>query len=341
VWLSRHSRWALKPPIASVVLSSYNYGHLIEDAIESVRGQDFPSDELEIIVVDDGSTDDTPRRLLRYESAVRYIRKDNGGQASALNVGIRAARGTVVSLLDADDIWYRDKLRRVIREFEDPAVDVVNHHMDVVDAGGRRLGRLPDPHTQGPMPFDPRPLRSYLGGRLPFFPPTSGMSIRASCLRRIGSIPEEFRICADLYLLAILPFYAHEFRLVELPLAEYRIHGQNHWSGPAGAPRPDAMIRVLRLACSHVERVARDLGHDPRHLTRTFRAMEAEQTIALYRLQGRRLAALWAACRLDDPRLDGDRLSKLRRRASKVLSVIMPETHARLRERYRRSRVGQ
>lgn len=333
---------ATRYPMVSVVIGSYNYGHFIEDAIESVRNQSFPVEEVEIVVVDDGSTDDTRERLRKYAGALRYIYKENGGQATAFNTGLREARGEIVALLDADDLWHRDKLSSVVREFEsDPAVDVVHHYMEVVGRDGQVIGMLPDARAQGVISFSRRPLASYLNGQLPFTPPTSGMSIRADCLRKLAPIPEEYRICADLYILSLLPFHAREFRLVERPLGRYRIHGANTWTGPAGAPKPEAMIRFHRLTLKYIEATAREFGQDASRLKRTFEAMEAELTIELYKRDRHRLAALRAACRLDDPKLDGHRLALLMRRAGKMLSIIVPdEEYIALRRRWRRSRLS-
>src|ERR1043166_8636595 len=77
-----------RAPFISVLIGTYNYGVFIEDAIDSVLRQTFAPGETEIVVVDDGSTDDTRERLKRYKGAIRYVYKENGGQASALNVGL-------------------------------------------------------------------------------------------------------------------------------------------------------------------------------------------------------------------------------------------------------------
>ena len=88
-------------PLFSVIITTYNYGHLVKRAIESVLAQDFR--DYELIVVDDGSTDDTEKRLVQYSGRLHYIKKENGGQSSAINVGARHARGTYIYVLDADD----------------------------------------------------------------------------------------------------------------------------------------------------------------------------------------------------------------------------------------------
>jgi glycosyltransferase involved in cell wall biosynthesis len=92
----------------SAVIPTFNRGRLLERAVESVVGQSRPADE--IIVVDDGSTDDTPERIQRFAGAVRYFRQDNAGGAAARNRGVSVAEGEWVAFLDSDDLWQPDHL---------------------------------------------------------------------------------------------------------------------------------------------------------------------------------------------------------------------------------------
>src|SRR5580700_8026024 len=103
----------MRTPFFTVLIDTYNYGQYIEEAVQSVLAQSFPEEEREIVVVDDGSTDDTAERLKKYGDGIRYLRKANGGQASAFNFGFEQARVEVIALLDADDVWLPDKLGRV------------------------------------------------------------------------------------------------------------------------------------------------------------------------------------------------------------------------------------
>lgn len=97
-------------PTVSVVIPAYNAVAFLPRAVESVLGQTYS--DFELIVVDDGSTDETPQVMEEYEDDVRYVRKENGGSASARNRGIREARGEYIALLDADDVWLPEKLER-------------------------------------------------------------------------------------------------------------------------------------------------------------------------------------------------------------------------------------
>src|SRR6476660_8740220 len=118
----------MNAPLVTVLIDTYNYGRYVEEAVESVLAQEFPREQREILVVDDGSTDDTEERLKKYGDSIRYLRKPNGGQASAFNFGFAAARGEIVAMLDADDVWLPDKLRRMCDIFDkNPDAGMVYH----------------------------------------------------------------------------------------------------------------------------------------------------------------------------------------------------------------------
>src|ERR1700678_2794924 len=104
-------------PLISVLIDTYNHERYIEQAIVSVLEQDFPSDDVEILVVDDGSTDKTSSIIRRFVPRVRYLRKENGGQASAFNAAISEARGEIIAFLDGDDWWAKEKLSAVLDAF--------------------------------------------------------------------------------------------------------------------------------------------------------------------------------------------------------------------------------
>jgi glycosyltransferase involved in cell wall biosynthesis len=98
-----------RPGLVSVVIPSYNYGHFIADAVEGALAQDYAP--VEVIVIDDGSTDGTHDRLAPYASRIRYVYQRNRGLSAARNTGVRLANGEWIALLDADDVWHRNKLR--------------------------------------------------------------------------------------------------------------------------------------------------------------------------------------------------------------------------------------
>ena len=120
-------------PFVSVLIDTYNHERFIEKSIVSVLEQDFPASEREVIVVDDGSTDRAPEIVKKFEPRVRLLRKQNGGQASAFNVGIPECKGEIVAFLDGDDWWTSNKLTRVAQAMiADPSVGIVGHGIHVV-----------------------------------------------------------------------------------------------------------------------------------------------------------------------------------------------------------------
>jgi glycosyltransferase involved in cell wall biosynthesis len=122
-------------PKVSVVIPTYNYGRFIGEAIESILAQTYPASE--IIVVDDGSTDDTEQAAKKFGDKVRYIKKENGGVCSARNVGIKNASGDFVVFFDADDISHPAKIERQLAKFaEDSEIGLVHCGVRDFDSQG-------------------------------------------------------------------------------------------------------------------------------------------------------------------------------------------------------------
>lgn len=102
--------------LVSVIIPTFNRAQSIAAAVESVLSQTYP--EIEVLVVDDGSTDDTDRALQPYLDRIVFIRRPNGGPSAARNSGIRASRGEIVAFLDSDDLWLPDKIARQVSLME-------------------------------------------------------------------------------------------------------------------------------------------------------------------------------------------------------------------------------
>src|SRR5579863_4723367 len=147
----------------SVVIDTYNYGRFVEEALDSVLAQDYPHDRTEVIVIDDGSTDDTAERLKKYTDRIHYFRKENGGQASAFNFGIAKAQGELVAFLDGDDVWLPGKLARVVSEFEkDPRLVMVYHKYQFWDPRENWSWEPGISMVAGDVPADRRKLLNYV-----------------------------------------------------------------------------------------------------------------------------------------------------------------------------------
>jgi glycosyltransferase involved in cell wall biosynthesis len=114
--LTQDSHPVMPQPLVSVVIPCYNYGRYLGEALESARRQSYPA--VEIIVVDDGSTDDTAKVAAGYRPEVAYFHQENAGPAAARNVGARKATGIYLVYLDADDVLDPAYVERTVREFE-------------------------------------------------------------------------------------------------------------------------------------------------------------------------------------------------------------------------------
>jgi len=284
-------------PMVSVIISTYNYGRYVEKAVASALGQDFPAEDFEVIVVDDGSTDDTSSMLAPYMGRITYFARANGGQASALNAGFKIAKGDIIAFLDSDDFWYPEKLKEITREFGRPGdIDVVYNCMHIVDKDDTVIGELKE--TRGALRFEKRPLGRLLAGSMPFGPVTSAISARASCLKNIMPIPEGIRICADWYVNLLLPLYAREYAMCGQFLGAYRIHSDNYWENALRTP--DFIRRNIDVneITSHVLAVhARKLGYDASAAERMLKAISGEETIILRKLEGKPMEAVKEAFR--------------------------------------------
>ena len=114
------------PPLQTVLIPAYNEGKVIAGAVRHILASDYPN--LEVIVIDDGSTDDTSEQVRTHfagDARVRLFRVPNGGKAAGLNIGLKEARGHVVVALDADTHFEKDAISKLVRWFQDPAVGAV------------------------------------------------------------------------------------------------------------------------------------------------------------------------------------------------------------------------
>jgi len=99
-------------PLVSAIIPTYNRAHVICDAVESILAQTYR--EIEVIVVDDGSKDDTLPRLKQYGDRIRVVSQANAGPAAARNRGIAVAQGELIAFLDSDDLWLSTKIERQV-----------------------------------------------------------------------------------------------------------------------------------------------------------------------------------------------------------------------------------
>lgn len=209
-------------PLITVVITTYNYAAFLEDSLLSVFHQDYPQSCVEVIVVDDGSTDETAEILKKFENRIIAIRQANAGQATALNRGIAAAKGKIVALLDPDDEWYPDKLTCVVREFEDSDVGMVQHALDVKSSVSRTR-RFPKQLSQGWVREEALTCRF---SRMP----TSALVFRKAVLDKLTPVPALFRTGGADWYLSIQAALVAKIAAIQKPLGVYSIHDRNAFS---------------------------------------------------------------------------------------------------------------
>ncbi len=309
-------------PRVSVVIDNYNYGRFLRQCLDSVLAQDFPEAEREIIVVDDGSTDDSRAIIDSYGERLRRVYQTNQGQASALNAGIAAARGELVCLLDADDWWAPSKLSRVAARFDaEPAAGLVQHWCEEVS-------------DSGPVPAAPTPapplwrLDDFLAGRA-FFAGTTGLSFRRSLLEKIGAIPKDLFYCADEFLYTHAIFEAPVATIPEI-LGCRRVHGSNLYAQVLADPR--RLENHLKVGALLDELIDRRAARSGVRLCAAFverrRRERAREELLLSRYRGRFGDALrsWRGC------------GGLFRKTSLSAALLSPWLYLRLQGAYARLR---
>jgi glycosyltransferase involved in cell wall biosynthesis len=221
----------------TILINNYNYARFLPAAIDSALSQTYRP--LEVVVVDDGSTDESPDIIRNYGDRIRPVFKSNGGQASAFNAGFAASRGEVICLLDADDFFFPQKAERSVSALlAHPEVGWVFHPVRRKDSEGRSESVPP---LDKPLFIDIRDgaLRGKLPG--PPGPVTSGIVMSRDLMSRILPLTEAIRITADNYLIFLASALSPGIYLEEA-LAVQRIHDANHYT-----LRPDRLLIEARI----------------------------------------------------------------------------------------------
>ncbi len=233
-------------PLVSVVIPTHNYGRFLREAIDSVLAQTFQ--DLEIIVVDDASTDETRAVVAEYGDRVRYVYHEGRRPNRTRNVGLDAARGRYVAFLDADDKWLPEKLRLQLPLIEArPDVGLVY--------GGIRLFESGTGATVGYHPLDRcrrgRVLRElFLWQMIPSPTPL----IRREVFARVGRF-DEAEIAADDWEMWLRIASAYDLDFVPSPVALYRVHASTAGRKEAGAYL-DAMTAFFTAASRRYPQLA-------------------------------------------------------------------------------------
>ncbi|MBW4670893.1 MAG: glycosyltransferase [Cyanomargarita calcarea GSE-NOS-MK-12-04C] len=205
-------------PLVSVVLGNYNYGRFLQQSIDSVFNQTYQN--FELIVVDDGSTDNSEEIIKSYGSRIIAILQENSGQEATFNAGIQRATGEIICFLDADDYFHEEKLEKVVNSFlTHPEWVMVGHCWISVNKEGKPVGSgASNILSQG----DVKKLLLKWGKYASSI--SSGLACKHSYLEKVMPLSKGWGV--DAYLNAALPFYGKVGSINE-PLMFYRMHGNN------------------------------------------------------------------------------------------------------------------
>jgi len=240
----------------SVIIPAYNAAATVSRAIDSVRAQSSPAHE--IIVVDDGSSDETALVAGRYHDAVKVIRQVNCGVAAARNAGARAASGDWLAFLDADDWYSPDRLKLHAEWIEtDPMLAFLTGDYEYRDAAGALLGTSLMQHDAGRMMIakaegrprvvmdQPEEIEAYVADH---FGDTHTLSVPRATFIDLGGYPVGFKVCEDVHMLVRLVARSRRIGVVCQSLGAYVIHGGSATRRDPVAAQQENVRTLLDLA---------------------------------------------------------------------------------------------
>jgi glycosyltransferase involved in cell wall biosynthesis len=243
-------------PLASVIINNFNYGRFLNEAIDSALAQTYS--RTEVIVVDDGSADNSQDIIVSYGERIIPILKENGGQASALNAGLATSRGELVCFLDSDDILLPTAVEKAADLLGTGEPAKVHWPLWVIDEHGKRTGSLTPRQTLPEGDLREQVLQE--GPSSTASPPTTGNAWSRRFLERVFPVPEaEYRLCADDYLYALAPAFGPIRRISE-PQGSYRLHGQNRYQGMSFEQKLSVGFSVQDHQCRVLSKFFGDMG---------------------------------------------------------------------------------
>jgi len=236
----------MKEPLVSIIITNFNYGSFLRESIESALCQSYPKKE--VIVVDDGSTDQSREIIASYGNTIVRLFKENGGQSSAFNSGLMASRGQIVVFLDADDGLLPEALEKVVTLFDEGEVVKVHWPLWIVDSRGKKMGGMKP--SRKIQEGDLREVVVRDGPDSAIWPPTSGNAWAREFLERVFPLPEIEKECgvgsasADAFLSMLAPLFGFIKRITE-PQGFYRLHGRNDHSAMSFDKKLERDLRLF------------------------------------------------------------------------------------------------
>lgn len=194
-------------PLVSVIIPTYNRAWALKKAIDSVLGQDYKN--FELIVVDDGSTDDTQALIKTYEESVKFVQQPNLGVSAARNKGISTSAGSLIAFLDSDDYWYPEKLSAQVEFFSKNPDALICQTEEIWIRNGKRV--------------NPKKKHKKLGGMI-FIPSLalclvspSAVMVQKNLFDKVDTFDESLPACED-YDLWLRVTCRYPVGLIETPL---------------------------------------------------------------------------------------------------------------------------
>ncbi len=212
-------------PLVSIIINNYNYERFISQAIDSALNQTYP--QIEVVVVDDGSTDNSQQIIAKYGDKIVPVLKKNGGQASTFNAGFAASQGEIICFLDSDDVFIPEKIAEVVNVFlEHQDLGWCFHNQKWVDENTQPLPKTSTQRSSQECDF-----RALIkAGKLPPpLPATSALCFKRSLLQQILPMFESDGTSADRYLKYVAVALDKGFLLGKV-LALHRIHSSNAYT---------------------------------------------------------------------------------------------------------------
>ena len=243
--------------LVSIIINNYNYDRFLAEAIDSALNQTYGNTE--VIVVDDGSTDNSRQIIAGYGDGIIPILQPNGKQAAAFNSGFARSKGKIVVFLDSDDYLFPEAVAEVVAVWK-PNLSKVHYRLTVVDGVGKSLGYSA---PQGSFSLSRGEVWKTLlevGGYTST--PTSGNALSRQALENLFPIPDRYKLTADDYLSFQVPFYG-EVEAIERPLGVYRVHDSNQWA--LATVTGDRFKRFVRHDLENFELItkrAKELGYE-------------------------------------------------------------------------------
>ncbi|MBD1866774.1 glycosyltransferase family 2 protein [Cyanobacteria bacterium FACHB-471] len=254
-------------PLVSVLINNYNYGRFLREAIDSALNQAYP--HVEVVVVDDGSTDGSQEIIRSYGDRIIPVLKENGGQASAFNVGVEQSKGDLLFFLDSDDTFSPEKISKVVSLFqqvtpENPSIAICNGLEVISDKSEHVRTELINHSCEWKSLHRVKRIKKLQGQTLtqistaeevysyakryryvPFLgAPTSGVALTRSLAEQIFPLTGHLiKVRADDFLVKAASLLG-DIYFVEDALTQYRVHGSNNWFGNKKADSQDFLCAM-------------------------------------------------------------------------------------------------